>query len=141
MRRASAPQARPGALAGALDSRGRGLEPAAVPGTPTDGSSSTSAASVAAAALAVSAAAEKLRSVGPAVVAAAVAVAAPPEPALTTSRSAGSSGRRGLPVEPAATDETAPMTVDDGDRPRLKTMLSREMDLRAEVRSETGTRR
>ena len=130
MRRASAPQARPGALAGALDPRGRGLEPAAVPGTPTDGSSSTSAASVAAAALAVSAAAEKMRSVGPAVVAAAVAVAAPPE--LAAGAGAG---------EPAATDETAPMTVDDGDRPRLKTMLSREMDLRAEVRSETGTRR
>ena len=130
MRRASAPQARPGALAGALDPRGRGLEPAAVPGTPTDGSSSTSAASVAAAALAVSAAAEKMRSVRPAVVAAAVAVAAPPE--LAAGAGAG---------EPAATDETAPMTVDDGDRPRLKTMLSREMDLRAEVRSETGTRR
>ena len=130
MRRASAPQARPGALAGALDPRGRGREPAAVLGTPTDGSSSTSAASVAAAALAVSAAAEKMRSVGPAVVAAAVAVAAPPE--LAAGAGAG---------EPAATDETAPMTVDDGDRPRLKTMLSREMDLRAEVRLETGTRR
>ena len=128
MRRASAPQARPGALAGALDPRGRGCEPATVLGTPTDGSSSTSMASVAAAALAVSAAAEKMRSVGPAVVAA--AVAAPPEPAA----GAGAG-------EPAATDETAPMTVDDGDRPRLKTMLSREMDLRAEVRSETGTRR
>ena len=130
MRRASAPQGRTGELAGALDSRGRGLEPAVVPGTPTEGSSSTSAASVAAAALAVSAAAEKLRSVGPAVVAAAVAVAAPPEPAA----GAGAG-------EPAATDETAPMTVDDGDRPRLKTMLSREMDLRAEVPSENGTRR
>ena len=130
MRRASAPQARPGALAGALDPRGRGREPAAVLGTPTDGSSSTSAASVAAAALAVSAAAEKMRSVRPAVVAAAVAVAAPPEPAA----GAGAG-------EPAATDETAPMTVDDGDRPRLKTMLSREMDLRAEVPSENGTRR
>ena len=130
MRRASAPQGRTGALAGALDSRGRGLEPAAVPGTPTEGSSSTSAASVAAAALAVSAAAEKMRSVRPAVVAAAVAVAAPPE--LAAGAGAG---------EPAATDETAPMTVDDGDRPRLKTMLSREMDLRAEVRSETVTRR
>ena len=127
MRRASAPQGRTGALAGALDPRGRGREPAAVLGTPTDGSSSTSAASVAAAALAVSAAAEKMRSVGPAVVAAAVAVAA------------GSAGAGA--GEPAATDETAPMTVDDGDRPRLKTMLSREMDLRAEVRSETGTRR
>jgi len=128
MRRASAPQGRTGALAGALDPRGRGREPAAVLGTPTDGSSSTSAASVAAAALAVSAAAEKVRSVRPAVVAA--AVAAPPEPAA----GAGAG-------EPAATDETAPMTVDDGDRPRLKTMLSREMDLRAEVRLESGTRR
>ena len=127
MRRASAPQGRSGALAGALDPRSRGREPATVLGTPTDASSSTSAASVAAAALAVSAAAEKMRSVGPAVVAAAVAVAA------------GSAGAGA--GEPAATDETAPMTVDDGDRPRLKTMLSREMDLRAEVRSETGTRR
>ena len=63
-------------------------------------------------------------------VAAAVAVAAPPE--LAAGAGAG---------EPAATDETAPVTVDDGDRPRLKTMLSREMDLRAEVRLETGTRR
>ena len=130
MRRASAPQGRSGALAGALDPRSRGREPATVLGTPTDGSSSTSAASVAAAALAVSAAAEKVRSVRPAVVAAAVAVAAPPE--LAAGAGAG---------EPAATDETAPMTVNDGDRPRLKTMLSREMDLRAEVRSETGTRR
>jgi len=128
MRRASAPQGRSGALAGALDPRGRGCEPATVLGTPTDGSSSTSMASVAAAALAVSASAEKMRSVGPAVVAA--AVAAPPEPAA----GAGAG-------EPAATDETAPMTVDDGDRPRLKTMLSREMDLRAEVRLESGTRR
>ena len=130
MRRASAPQGRSGALAGALDPRGRGREPAAVLGTPADGSSSTSMASVAAAALAVSAAAEKMRSVGPAVVAAAVAVAAPREPAA----GAGAG-------EPAATDETAPMTVDDGDRPRMTTRRSREMDLRAKVRLESGIRR
>ena len=35
-------------------------------------------------------------------------------------------GRWASAGEPAATDETAPMTVDDGDRPRLKTMLSRD---------------
>ena len=107
-------------------------EEAAVLGTPAGGSSSALAASAAVpvATMTVSAAAEKLGTVGSvaeaaAVVAATVALAAPSEPAA----GAGAS-------EPAATDETAPMIVDNGDPLRLAAMLSREMALRAEVRLE-----
>ena len=107
-------------------------EEATVLGTPAGGSSSASAASAAVpvATMTVSAAAEKLGTVGSvaeaaAVVAATVALAAPSEPAA----GAGAS-------EPAATDETAPMIVDNGDPLRLAAMLSREMALRAEVRLE-----
>ena len=140
-RRAVAPQGRSRVRAVALDPRPPPAEEAAVLRTPVAGVIAASTAlatsatdSLASAAMAVSAAAEMLGSVASvaepaAVVAAAVALAAPSEPAA----GAGTS-------EPAATDDTAPMAIDNGHRPRMTTMLSREMALRAEVRVQGRSR-
>ena len=135
-RRAAVPQGRSRVPAVALDPRPPPAEEAAVLRTPVDGVLAASTAlatsatdSLASAAMAVSAAAEMLGSVAAAEVAAAVALAAPSEPAA----GAGAS-------EPLATDDTAPMALDDGHRPRMTTMLSREMALRAEVRVQGRSR-